>query len=161
MPAPRFIKAAVGERGKKSESRIQEWLAAFDEAHIDFDWYRFPDARAAGGRAQAAPADYEWFYHGHFGLIEVKELAHDFRLPAKNVKLHQISRAKKRIKAGGQAHMIVHHTTTGMWRLVPMEFFFNKVDQPSWDLSPFECYDNYRRLMEDLIVMQIKTGCIG
>lgn len=156
-----FKKPESGQRGKSAESKIHDWLKEFDEAHIDFDFYRFPDARSAGGRAQTVPGDYEWFYAGGFGLLEVKELAHDCRLPAKNLKKHQVSRGRKRVAAGGEAHVIVSHTTNRTWRLVPMSFFFDKLDQTSWDLSEFKVYTNHRPLMQDLITLRVSDAALA
>ena len=157
MPIPAFMKKKEqGSRGKYAEKRVQEWLEEFDESHLDFDFHRYSDARAARGAAPATPADFEWFYKGTFALLEVKEIAHSFRLPKNNLKLHQVSRAKKRIWAGGEAHVVVYHTVDKLWRLVPTSFFFDKLDKPSWDIGGFATYPKVKLLMEDLILLRVK-----
>lgn len=128
-----------GQRGKAAEKKVKQFLEALGSAHADFDWERKYDARSAGGRFPSQVADYGFFRPAVHGLIEVKEIEHDFRLPAD--KLAQLPRLRKRVLAGGLAVVLVLHTTLSRWRMVPFEWLWERRVQPSWDLSSFPLYE--------------------
>ena len=95
------MKNNSGSRGKYAEKKVAEWLDRMGTRHATFDWSRIYDARSAGGRFPSRPGDYEFFAPGLHGLIEVKEVEHDFRLPAKNFDKKQIARLYKRQPPAG------------------------------------------------------------
>jgi len=129
----------TGQRGKNEEKEVHRWLENVDRQLHHFDWLRLPDARTAMGRGTAMPGDFEFFYRNGHGLIEVKAVAHDFRLPVKNVT--QLPRMRKRALAGGDCYILVHHTTSGQWRRIPATEMDLR-DAGSWDLSGYPAYDS-------------------
>lgn len=143
---------AIGTRGKVAEGRVQKWLARQGEREVSFDWERVYDARSAGGKFGARTGDFVFFSAGTNGAIEVKEVEHDFRLPAKNFDKAQIARLFKRELAGGKAVVLVLHTTTGKWRSAPLSYFRERLSQPSWDLSEFPAYDDVAGILEQVVL---------
>ena len=129
----------VGQRGKSAEAQMQKHLQHLDQTLLHFDWLRLPDARTAMGRGTAMPGDFEAFMPMSHLLLEVKEVAHDFRLPAKNV--GQLPKMRKRTLAGGHCFLIVYHSTTKKWRRIPVMELEVKTTG-SWDLSEYEQYDS-------------------
>jgi len=127
----------IGSRGKSAEKKVDEWLTRMGERYVTFDWERIYDARSAGGRFPSRPGDFAFYSLKLHGLIEVKEVEHDFRLPAKNFKTGQLAKLYKRELAGGVIRILVCHTTTGLWREVPLQWFRERLKAPSWDLSSF------------------------
>ena len=132
---------AMGQRGKKSEAAVKSVLDELQEKMPNFCANRQYDAKSAGGRFPAQPADFQWFFthqgQARSGLIEVKEVAHDFRLPKKNFSQDEIARMRRRQMAGQVCTVLVNHSTTGKWRSVPLDYFIERLGQPSWDLSEF------------------------
>jgi hypothetical protein len=144
-----------GQRGKYAEDKVKALLMKLGEQYADFDWQRMYDARAAGGRFQSQVGDYEFFTRERHGVIEAKEIEHDFRLPAS--KLPQLPRLRKRQIAGGLIVVLVLHTTKDMWRLVPFDWLWPRRDQASWDLSEFPGYEkleNIHGLLSALVGMR-------
>lgn len=154
MPIPK--KSGPANRGKTAEKAVRKLLDKFNDNVAGFTFNRNLDAHAAGGRFPAQAGDFQAFVKGHYTtgrvwapglvtdpgthlnasrnfIIEVKEVAHDFRLPQKNYSADKVGRVQKRVWAGTEAVVAVLHTTTGFWRLVPFEVF--TVRAPSWDLS--------------------------
>lgn len=141
----------AANRGKVAEAELQKAIREFDLAHHDFDWGRVYDAYSAGGKFAAQTGDFVWYHRGRNGVIEVKEVAHDFRLPSKNFNGGQVARMRKRALAGAVATVIVRHSTTGLWRRVPLEFFIERLEETSWDLSSFPQYDSAAEAWNALI----------
>lgn len=135
-----------GQRGKKSESDVQKFLNAYAAKHADFDWERRYDARSAGGRMHPQTYDYAFFRPGQHGGIEVKEVKHDFRLPHKNFENDQVGRLKKRQWAGGNIYVLVYHSTTQLWRTVPLHIFYTR-EGGSWDLTQWPTWPNCSEAM--------------
>lgn len=135
---------AIGRRGKYAEGKVQDFLKAFGEKRAAFDWGRIPDARSAGGRFPSQPGDFQFFrLKGPLalsGLAEVKEISHPSRLPAKNFDKTQIARLRLRQMAGGVIVVLVCHMPEKVWRRVPLEFFLERLSQPSWDLAEFQIH---------------------
>jgi hypothetical protein len=123
-------------KGKDAESAVQAYLKAYDEKHANFDWKRNYDSHTAGGRFQKVSGDFEYFMPGRYGIIEVKEVKHDYRLPASN--FENAPKIRKRQMAGGRCFVAVRHSTTGLWRLASIDFFVPGV--PSWDMSQLPTY---------------------
>lgn len=137
----------IAERGKAAERDVKKYLTEVSLQYFDFDFERIYDARSAGGRFPSRPGDFEFYYPGCHGLIEVKEVNHAFRLPEKNFKKQAIARLRKRQLAGGTIVVVVRHANIGMWREVPLSFFVERADQPSWDLTGFTPVKSVRELL--------------
>lgn len=138
-----FSRDAMGKRGKYAEKKVREALEDFAENNPNFDWERILDARSAGGRFPARPGDFGFFGINLHGLIEVKEVKHDFRLPHKNLSTNQVAKLKKRKAAGGNTLIIVYHTTTKKYRALPLEFFLVR-EGGSWDLSEWPEFNDIK-----------------
>lgn len=123
-------------RGKSTEKAVEKVLSAWNEAHSDFAWHRFPDARAAMGRLKAQPSDYLYFAGSFGGLLEVKETKHDYRLPRD--KISQLPVMRKFSMAGATNIVLVHHSTTNLWRIAYLSYF--EGTPPSWDMSDLPTY---------------------
>jgi hypothetical protein len=123
--------ATTGQRGKWAEGQVKAWTNRRSDAEAGFWAYRYPDLRA--GSLQAVPADFGIVHLGVAMLLEVKEVQHAFRLPAKNFSADKRARMQKFAWAGGQGWVLVCHMPEKLWRLVPIEVFAGAV--PSWDLS--------------------------
>lgn len=131
---------SAADRGKKAEKAVATYLGKLSEKIAAFDWHRVYDARSAGGRFAAQPGDYAFYTPAAHGLVEVKEVDHEFRLPKKNFDNDQIAKLRKRQLAGGQIAIVINFTPTKTWRLIPLDHFVNNLDVPSWDLTRFETY---------------------
>lgn len=129
---------ALGARGKSVETLVQGVLEGIANNYADFDYSRIYDARSAGGRFPARPGDFEFFYPCVHGLIEVKEVKHDYRLPVKN--MTQLPKLRRRDRAGGTILVLVFHSTTGLWRRVALDWLWEHKDAASWDLSSWKTH---------------------
>ncbi len=125
---------AKGKRGKWAEGKVREWLDDRCAADINFDAYRYPDARA--GSFTVVPADYEAVLRGQLYMLEVKEVDHAFRLPHKNFDNGKVGRMVKRQYAGAYCWVLVCHMPAREWRLVPLSVFQTRTGG-SWDLSRY------------------------
>jgi len=129
---------STANRGKLEEKEVQTFLTNYSNKNAKFDFLRYPDARTAGGRMTAMPADFEFFMPFVHGLIEVKATEHPFRLPKD--KVSQLATMKKRALAGGKCFLLIHHSTEDNWRICPVEDMASNV--PSWDFSHLKNYDS-------------------
>jgi hypothetical protein len=130
---------AIGQRGKTAETVVRRILEKLNSEFANFDYSRIYDARSAGGKFPSRPGDYELYSNGIFGLIEVKEVAHDYRLPEKNFPAAGRAKLRKRQMAGGRILVLVYHSTSGIWRSPTLEYFAAGV--PSWDLGALGARD--------------------
>jgi hypothetical protein len=128
---------SIGQRGKAAEKEVRVYLERLSFKYAGFAYERIYDARSARGKFPARAGDFEFYASRLHGLIEAKEVEHDFRLPNKNLKKEQIARLRKRQLAGGLVFVLINHTTSGLWRSVPVEWLHERSAQPSWDLSEF------------------------
>lgn len=172
--------STAANRGKYAEGELKKYLKLLESSHMSFTWNRNPDAHAAGGKFVPVAGDFQAFRKivldtqaidlGAYGvllspegnltfsrnfIIEVKELKHDFRLPAKNYSSDKIARIEKRVRAGTEAAVLICHwpkTDQEFWRLVPHEVFTDQ-SKPSWDLRPYPVVDWKRALSDFLGVM--------
>ena len=134
--------STVGTRGKYAETQVKKKLASLESARQSS--YRVPDARS--GSFAVALADFLIMRDGRMTLLEVKEVAHDFRLSHTNLGLDQIARMRMWASAGAQADVLVYHSTTKLWRTAEIHWFhenYRKVDGDgkkvgSWDLRSLE-----------------------
>lgn len=121
-------------RGKVAESKLRTELARLEAGLVDFTFERILDAHSARGAMSAARAgDFVIYYKGKNILIEVKEVEHDFRLPKSNFKRDQRARMMKRQLAGSICQVVIYHSTTGQWRILPLNYF-GVEEVGSWDL---------------------------
>lgn len=134
--------STVGTRGKYAETQVKKKLASLESVRQAS--YRVPDARA--GSFAVALADFLIMRDGRMTLLEVKEVAHDFRLNHTNLGLDQIARLRMWASAGAQGHVLVYHSTAKLWRVADIHWFYEnyrKVDDDgkkvgSWDLRSLE-----------------------
>ena len=150
MFAEEMAARAVGKRGKYAEDEVRKYLERINREVVAFDWHRVLDARSAGGRFPAQTGDFAFFAPRLHGVIEVKEVAHDYRLPSKNFNVKQINRLRKRALAGGLVVVLIRHSTSKVWRRVPLPFFVERLNAPSWDLGAFEATEDLASLLEDV-----------
>lgn len=133
--------STVGTRGKYAETQVKKKLASLESARQAHA--RWPDARA--GSFAVALADFLIMRDGRMTLLEVKEVAHDFRLNHGNLDLSQIGRMRAWASAGAQADVLVYHSTTKLWRTAEIHWFhenYRRVNETgkavgSWDLREF------------------------
>jgi hypothetical protein len=131
--------ASEANRGKGTEASVKEYLEAVDRRLAAFDWHRNYDAHTAGGRFPRQTGDFQFYMPGLHGVIEAKEVKHDFRLPHGNFTVESVAKCRKRVLAGGSVIVLVHHTTTGLWRVDGLERFRTR-EGGSWDLSELPTY---------------------
>jgi hypothetical protein len=154
----------TANRGKYAEGKVRDYLKLLDSAHVNFTFNRNQDAHAAGGRFTPQAGDFQAFglWQTPAGdnlqhiinvsrnfIIEVKELAHDYRLPEKNYSADKVARVQKRVLAGTSALVLIYHTGLKIWRAVPHDVFRDR-SKPSWDLREFEPVD-YKRAISDFV----------
>jgi hypothetical protein len=139
---------AAGQRGKLPEKKVRELLERLKAQKAGFDYERKYDARSAGGRFQSQAGDFGFFAHSLHGLIEVKEVDHDFRLPRKNFPDEQRARLRLRELAGGLIIVLIYHTSTKLWRVCRLSDFREGV--PSWDLSDIPTFPNVTQAVESI-----------
>lgn len=151
LKAAAKTKKELGERGKGAEDEVQKYLNSLNSKYANFEFERIYDARSAGGKFPARPGDFA-FCRRHstqlpnpvvntwHGLIEVKELKHDYRLP--KGRLDSLPKLVKREMAGGVIVVLIKHTEQGVWRCPPFEFFRDNQGVASWDLRGLRVYDS-------------------
>lgn len=136
MAAPQQRERAT--RGKYAEEKVRESLKSLKAEHLDFDFERNYDARSSMGRIPARAGDFTFFgmtstgrsYHG---LLEVKQVAHAFRLPRKNFDPKKWPALERRQEAGGVVLVIFYSSSHGMWKAIPLSWFVKQGVKPSWD----------------------------
>jgi penicillin-binding protein-related factor A (putative recombinase) len=131
----------AANRGKVAESKLQSAFKVMDAASSDFAFERIPDAHSSRG-AMSSPrsGDFALYYKGANYLLEVKEVAHDYRLPKTNFGNDQKARMRKRQLAGTICKVLVYHSTSNLWRLLPLDYF-DLGTTGSWDLSEVPATD--------------------
>jgi hypothetical protein len=134
---------------------MKEYLETLSRKYAAFNYERRYDARSAGGRFPAQAGDFGYWrlleMGGVSGFIEVKEVAHDYRLPNKNFDSNKIARLKAKFIAGADVLVLVLHTTIGKWRVAPFEIFTENPAAPSWDLRVVtELYDTVDEALADV-----------
>lgn len=123
--------------GNEVEGMVETVLKTWN-MRLGFAWHRLPDSKAARVNMVAAqPADYLYRCGRHAGFIEVKGLAHAYRLPKAN--LAQLPVLHKWELAGSDDVVLVHHYLTGDWRAIDPRLL--KADAASHDLREFETHN--------------------
>lgn len=143
-------------RGKVAEGKVKKELEVLS-CLANFDYERITDAYSSRGGASASrPGDFLAFQNGTAVLLEVKEVAHDFRLPRGNFKTDQRGRMMKRHYAGCLCYVLIYSSTTGLWRMLPITYFGTETTG-SWDLSTVPATD-LRSLMQHIFKYPLKEG---
>jgi len=119
----------TSNRGKVAETLVKKHLTSINRQ--DFAWWRMPDAHA--GSMQPTLADFLLVSRGKVTLLEVKEVAHDFRLPVGNFKPENRARMRLFQFAGADCQVLIYHSTTKQWRSLPLDYFGTQ-NTGSWDL---------------------------
>ena len=131
-----MLPASKANRGKGAEDAVKASLAKLSEqGHTTF--LRLPDARA--GSFQKALCDFVLLHKGLLHLLEVKEVAHDCRLPHGNFDSGQVAKMRRWKLAGAEAFVLVYHSTTQRWRFADVDFFVDRTGG-SWDLRKLPEY---------------------
>lgn len=118
------------DRGKKLESDFAKVCKKYAEK-IAFAWFRFPDAHA--GSRKTSPADFQTAYSGRVRMVEVKETATEGRIPYANIKPDQIARMRLWGLAGVPGYVLICHTKSGTYRVLPTMYFFERDESKgSW-----------------------------
>lgn len=141
--APSFKKSKLADRGKSAENAVDKYLKEWQLGSTRREFTRLLDSKAAGRIIKASAADFEYFSsteaHGVFGLIEVKQTEHLYRL--ERPKLPQLARMRKRTKCGGSCYVLVFHSAIEQWRVVDITWLANNGDLGSWNLTDFPLYE--------------------
>jgi len=126
----------TGQRGKSAEKVVESILRGWN-TKANFAYWRLPDSRSARSYLAAQPGDFVYFADPYAGIIEVKETLHAVRI-AKD-KISQLPNLHKLSLAGAHSIVVVHHSTTKLWRAIhPHQLPFGVA---SWDLSGFPSFD--------------------
>lgn len=126
--------ATSANRGKVAEGKVKKELELVCTL-ANADYEKITDAFSSRGGASASrPGDFLAFQEGRAFLLEVKEVAHDFRLPRANFKVDQRARLMKRHYAGCHCYVLIRSSTTDLWRMLPVTYFGTE-SAGSWDLS--------------------------
>ena len=120
---------STANRGKYAEAAVKKQLASINR--MDFAWHRFPDARA--GSFTPTLADFLAVDCGRVRLLEVKEVAHDYRLPRPNFSADSRARMRMFQAAGSVCEVLVYFSTIKKWRYADLEYFGTQTTG-SWDM---------------------------
>ena len=124
--------------GRYAEDKVKTRLEEIDRTNHAFDFDRVSDAKSGHGfGAKKVVGDFQTFSPEIHCVLEVKSLAHNYRIPHKNIS--QLPKLRKRIVAGGRCLIVVYHTTSKLWRVIPAEEL-EIIDKGSWDVSNYTLY---------------------
>lgn len=124
-------------RGKRGEGLFK--AACTRITRQGFIFYRFPDAFT--GAKSPVPADYLLMEDGQVYLMEIKETEHEYRLKHGNVGADQIARMRNWQLAGAKSYVIVFHSTTNLWRVIPADDLVER-EGGSWNLTEYAQFTN-------------------
>lgn len=147
--------SALADRGKAAEKMVRAYLEWWHGRSAYREFNRLTDTRAAGRIIKKAPGDFDFYCGGTgdivpvFGLIEVKETKHEYRL--ERDKITQLPTLRKRAKCGGKCPVLVHHSTIGKWRSVFAPQLMEFGDKGSWDLTGYPLFDSAGEALSDLL----------
>lgn len=136
---------SAANRGKWAEGEFRHECE--DRAVLAaFNFMRLPDAHA--GSFQPTTADFLVGFRGKTHFVEIKEVDHAFRLPAKNIKPEQLARLRSWEMAGMHAHILVacmqlkpspyRRNTSALWRYTRPSDYLSVDPMASWNLSSCE-----------------------
>jgi hypothetical protein len=131
------------ERVGKETELIVEGIFTEMNKKQSFAWHRLPDAKSSRGFVKAQPSDYMYRKHHLAGFVEVKALKHEYRLPAP--RLTQLPTLLKWSMAGSFDYVLIHHYTTGLWRIMEAQELDTGV--PSWDLRKFDTFSSAKQAL--------------
>ena len=124
--------------GNEVETLVERVLKKWNNS-VKFAWHRLPDMKAARLNAiSAQPADYIYRCGKRAGFIEVKGVAHPYRLPKAN--LSQLPTLHKWELAGSDDVVLVYHYLVNDWRAIDPRLLKDGV--PSHDLREFAAYSS-------------------
>jgi penicillin-binding protein-related factor A (putative recombinase) len=130
-------------RGKEAENLVKKRLEVLAKS-ANVAWHRPPDMRS--GSFQPALCDFILLQEGQLTLIEVKQTAHDYRLPHGNLSTEQVGRMRVWEMAGARCYVLIYHSGIKQWRMEDVGYFSERTGG-SWDLRPLAT----RRLEEILL----------
>lgn len=142
---PSFRKSKFADRGKDAENAAHKYLSQWAGGSANREFNRLVDSKAAGRIIKASKADFEFFYFPtnsvapFFGLLEVKETEHEYRLARS--KVSQMPSLVKRAKCGGTCLVLVHHRTIGKWRCIDARWMRDNGDKGSWNIEAFPAFN--------------------
>lgn len=137
-------------RGKVAEAKVLKELKLLSSL-VNFDFERITDAYSSrGGSTVSRPGDFLAFQSGKAFVLEIKEMAHDYRLPKGNFKQDQRARMLKRHYAGCHCHVLIYSTTAQLWWCLPITYFGSEATG-SWDLRDLPT-NSIRGHMSELFV---------
>ncbi len=145
-------------RGKTAEAQFQKALDDYAKTDYTFDYERIYDARSSMGKMSNPRAgDFVIYHRGLNILIELKQVAHDYRLPVANFKPDQRARMRKRELAGTLCAVVIYHSTTDVWRMERLEYFKGSA-VGSWDMRDVLTTD-LSNIMQVLTLEAKETLC--
>lgn len=122
-----------GDLGKWAEKEVGKWLDARSQAHSDFAFHRYPDARAARGALTSQPADFVIGCRTALGSaaihLEVKETAQERRLPKS--KISQYGALLKFHWAGFRTLLVVYRSKHNDWTYFTGPELFEHYEAPA------------------------------
>lgn len=125
-------------RGKYAEGHIRAQLKKLADSRSDLDFDRLQDAHSARGHFSTPQAgDFLVIHKGVPFYLEVKEVAHDYRLPVGNFGLDQRARMRKKVLAGAKAIVLVYFSNLKVWRVAGLDYF-GLQSTGSWDMRDIE-----------------------
>ena len=127
----------AANRGKWAEGKLDAEFSKLNSKYANFCHERILDAYSSRGATSSSRAgDFGVYYAGLNFVIEVKTVDHDYRLPRSNFKLDQRARMYKRQLAGSHCFIVIYHSTTKLWRMLPLDYFRKTAEETgSWDMS--------------------------
>jgi penicillin-binding protein-related factor A (putative recombinase) len=134
------------DRGAVAEKAVQKYLEKWEADSRDREVERLVDTKAAGRIIRAAAADFAFYCPGAFGLIEVKETKHDYRL--ERPKITQLPRMRRRAKAGGKCYVVILFSEIDRWRAITADDLMTFGDKGSWNLSHLPDFGSPEQVLE-------------
>lgn len=134
------------EVGNEVEALVEKALKFFN-TRLVFAFHRLPDTKSARLNMVASqPADYIYRCGSYAGFIEVKGLAHAYRLPRGN--LSQLPTLHKWELAGSDDVVLVYHYLFDEWRAIDPRHL--KADVPSHDLREFPVHGSAAEALKSI-----------
>ena len=143
-------KKSESRRGKEAEDLVGKCLAGLKKESVKLDYDKVPDAFSTRGTYTVPRVgDFLIFYRSASIALEVKEVDHEFRLPAKNVSPDSRERLRRRSYSGCHCYVAVYFKPLKVWRLAPISYFDHRA-AGSFDMSDLKVM-TLAALMKDLL----------